>query len=75
MQTLILKVDSEVQADILIKLAREWHITMDVIDSEEEADRRAILTIAESSFAQEWNSKEDEHWDEFLKNSKDVSAG
>jgi hypothetical protein len=67
MQTLILRIDNEAQADILIKLAKELHIKIDVIDSEIEAEKKSMLTIANSSFAKDWNSKEDEHWDEFLK--------
>jgi hypothetical protein len=55
-------------------LAEELHIKVEVMD-DEDVERRALLKLAETSFAKEWNSNEDEHWDDFLKTAKNVSAG
>jgi hypothetical protein len=74
MKTLIFTKASETQTDLLVKLAEELHIKVEVMD-DEDVERRTLLKLAETSFAKEWNSNEDEHWDGFLKAAKDVSAG
>ena len=74
MKTLIFTKANETQTDLLVKLAKELHIKVEVMD-EDEKERKALLKLAETSFAEDWNSKEDEHWDEFLKTAKNVPAG
>ncbi|MCW3124774.1 MAG: hypothetical protein JWO03_432 [Bacteroidetes bacterium] len=60
------------QKDLLIKLAEQLHIKVEVIN-DEDLDIKNIQKLAESSFAKEWESEEDAHWDEFLKSTADVS--
>ena len=72
MKTLVFTEANETQTDLLVKLAKELHIKVEVMD-DEKMERKALLKLAEKSFAKEWESKEDEHWDDFLKSAKDVS--
>jgi len=74
MKTLIFTKANEAQTDLLVKLAKELHIVVEVMD-EDEIERKALLKLSETSFGEEWNSNEDEHWDEFLKTAKNVSKG
>jgi hypothetical protein len=71
MKTLIFTQANETQTDLLVKLAKELHISVEVMD-EREIERKALLKLSEISFANDWNSNEDEHWDEFLKTAKNV---
>ncbi len=73
MKTLIFTHANETQTDLLLKLARELHINVEIMD-DDGAERKALLKLSESSFSKEWNSKEDEHWNEFLKTAEDVST-
>ena len=71
MQTLIIKTDKGNQADLFEKLAKELGLQIQVInDDTEVADKQIAMAIAETSFSKDWNSKEDEHWDKFLKAKK-----
>jgi hypothetical protein len=74
MKTLVFTEANETQTDLLVKLARELHIKVEIMD-DEKMETKALLKLAEKSFAKEWESKEDEHWDDFLKSAKDVSKG
>jgi hypothetical protein len=70
--TLVLTQLNDSQKDLLIKLAQELHIKIEVLD-DEDREQRALLKLSEQSFAEEWDSEEDKHWDDFLKSTKDVS--
>ncbi len=74
MKTLIFTRANETQTDLLVKLAGELHTEVEVLD-EDEAERKALLKLSERFFAKEWDSNEDEHWDDFLKKAADVSKG
>ncbi len=67
MKTLILETNSKSKFDVLVQLAKELNIKLRIIDSDENNETKATMALSEKSFAKEWNSKEDEHWDEFLK--------
>jgi len=49
---------------LLIDLAKQLGIGVKSFDDIDENQLTAI--VSEASFAEEWNSKEDQHWDEFL---------
>jgi hypothetical protein len=70
--TLVLTPLNDSQKDLLIKLAQELHIKVEVLD-DEDTEQRALLKLSEQCFAEEWDSEEDKHWDDFLKSTKDVS--
>jgi len=72
MQTLLVTTENETQTDLLVRLAKELHLKIEIVE-DETAEKKALLQLAEHSFAEEWNSEEDNHWDEFLKNATDVS--
>jgi hypothetical protein len=72
MRTLVFTDANETQTDLLVKLAKELHLKVEVMD-DEKMEGKTLLKLAETSFGKEWNSKEDEHWDDFLKTAKDVS--
>ena len=72
MKTLILHTENDAQTNSIVKLATSLQIEVEVMD-EKDAESRVLLRLAESSFAKEWDSEEDNHWNEFLKTSADVS--
>jgi hypothetical protein len=72
MSTLIIRTENEYQLDLLLKLAKELALDA-VVTHDADAEKKAFLKLAETSFAKDWNSKEDEVWDDFLKNKKHVS--
>ena len=74
MKTLILHTENDSQTNSVVKLAHSLHIKIEVMD-DNDTEREVVLKLAESSFANEWNSAENEHWNDFLKNAKDVSKG
>lgn len=67
MQTLILQSNSASQLDLLLRLAKEMHIKAKLIEDDISAEKIAFAKLSETSFAKEWNSDEDAHWDKFLK--------
>lgn len=69
MKTLILHTENDTQTKSVVNLANSLHIKIEVVDDE----REALLKLAESSFAEEWNSEDDAHWNEFLLKADDVS--
>lgn len=69
MKTLILHTENKTQTDSVVKLAHSLHIKLEVVEDE----REVLLKLAESSFANEWDSEEDAHWNEFLIKADDVS--
>ena len=70
--TLVLTPLNDSQKDLLIKLAEELHIRVEVID-DDNIDTKNLMKLSESSFAKEWNSEEDAHWDTLLKSTDHVS--
>ena len=70
--TLVITPINESQKDLLIKLANELNIKVEVLD-DDSMNIKGLMKIAESSFAKEWNSEEDAHWDDLIKPSQDVS--
>lgn len=72
MKTLILHTENETQTKSIVSFANSLHIKVEVMD-DTDTERKILLKLAESSFATEWNSEEDAHWNEFLKTAKDVS--
>jgi hypothetical protein len=71
MTTLILHTENENQTNSIVKLAKSLKVKVEVKEENEKDD--FLLKVAELSFAKEWTSEADEHWDEFLKNAIDVS--
>lgn len=67
MQTLILQSNSASQLDLLLRLAKEMHIKAKLIEDDISVEKIAFTKLSETSFAKEWNSEEDAHWDKFLK--------
>jgi hypothetical protein len=74
MQRIILTTETTSQADLFVKLAHELHVEVHVLNDKEAIEKPGLSKLAEASFAKEWNSKEDAHWNDFLKNAEDVSA-
>ena len=70
--TLVMTPLNDSQKDLLIRLAEELHIKVEVID-DTGVDTKNLLKLAETSFAKEWGSDEDAHWDNYIKSSRDVS--
>jgi hypothetical protein len=70
--TLVMTPINDSQKDLLLKLAHELNIKVEVLD-EESMDMKSLMKLSESSFAKEWDSEEDAHWDELVKTSQDVS--
>ena len=73
MQTLVIKTENANQVEILLRLAKEMHIQVELTDSES-TEKHAILKLAETSFAKDWDSEEDEVWTDFINKKKYVSA-
>lgn len=67
MQTLILQSNSASQQDLLLRQAKEIHIKAKLIEDDISIEKIASAKLSESSFAKEWNSEENTHWDKFLK--------
>ena len=72
MKTLILHTENDTQTKSVVSFANSLHIKYEVMD-DADTERKVLLKLAETSFAKDWNSEEDAHWDDFLKNAKDVS--
>jgi hypothetical protein len=70
--TLVMTPLNDSQKDLLIKLAEELHIKVEVIDNDS-MDMKSLMKLSESSFAKEWDSEEDNDWDELLKPKEHVS--
>jgi len=71
MQRIVLTTNNDAQMRLLIQLAKELHMKAELIG--DDADEHfTLMRLAEKSFAKEWDSPEDEHWDEFLKKAEDV---
>jgi hypothetical protein len=73
MKRLVVTTESDAQAELLIRLANELHLKVELI-AEEVEESLSVLKLAESSFSKEWSSSEDDHWDEFLKKAQDVQS-
>ena len=65
MQTVIIETENSNQLDLLLRLAKELHLKTEVAESEK-AEKIILSKMAETAFAKDWNSKEDEVWTEFL---------
>jgi len=72
--TLVITPINDSQKDLLIKLAEELHLTIEVID-DENIDIKSLVKLSESSFAKEWDTADDAHWDTLLKSDENVSKG
>lgn len=72
MKILILHTENDSQTSSIVKLATSLKIKVEVM-GEHDAERQILLRLAETSFTKEWDSQEDNHWNEFLKTSADVS--
>lgn len=70
--TLVMTPLNDSQKDLLIKLAEELHIKVEVID-DEKLEAKNLLKLSEIAFAKEWESDEDAHWDILLKPTEDIS--
>ena len=64
MKTIVFQTDKLEQFNLLIDLAKQLGIGVKSFGDIDESQLTAI--VSEASFAEEWNSKEDQHWDEFL---------
>ena len=69
--TLVMTPINNTQRDLLLHLARELNIKAEVLD-EEDIAVKGLMQLSQISFANEWNSEEDAHWDKFVKQSEDV---
>ena len=67
MKKLLVDTKNRSQMDRLVRLAKELHLNFEVIDEENNLTS-SLLRLAEKSFGKEWNSEEDNRWDEILKN-------
>ena len=67
MKRLVVSTKNRSQMDLLVRLVKELHLNYEVIDEESDLGS-SLLRLAEKSFAKEWDSEEDERWDEILNN-------
>lgn len=74
MQKIVLTTQNESQTRLLMQLAKELHLKAELIGDDAD-EHYALMRLAEKSFAKEWGSPEDDHWDDFLKNAEDVRKG
>ncbi len=73
MQTLVIRAENANQVEILLRLAKEMNIQVEIAESDS-TDKHAILKLAETSFAKDWDSEEDEVWTDFINKREYVSA-
>ena len=74
MRSIILSTDNNRHFSLLLELASLLNIKVKEV-SEEFDEKILTMKIAETAFSKDWNNPEEDIWDEFLKNAKDVSAG
>lgn len=67
MQTLIVTTQSTRQTDIFLRLAEEMHVEAKLLEDGFSTEKKIAAQLSESAFSKEWNSEEDQHWDDFLK--------
>jgi hypothetical protein len=67
MKTLVLQTEKASKIDLLYKLAQELGVNARLFDDNEISEKTLGAVLAETSFAKDWNSEEDQVWNEFLK--------
>ncbi len=67
MKTLVLQTEKTSKIDLLFKLAQELGIDARLFDDKDLDEKTLNVILAETSFAKDWNSEEDNVWNEFLK--------
>lgn len=67
MKTLVLQTEKTSKIDLLYKLAQELGVDARLFDDDELNEKTLNMILAETSFAKDWNSKEDDIWNDFLK--------
>jgi hypothetical protein len=72
--TLIMTPHSDAQRDLLMRLADELHIKVQVVD-DSNSTTKDFMRLSESSLAKVWDTEEDAHWDAFFKLRGNVSEG
>jgi hypothetical protein len=65
MKTVVIKVKSDNQLDLLVHLAAELNIEIEVTD-DEKAEKAVLVELSETSFSKDWENEDDEVWTEFL---------
>ena len=66
MKTLVLQTEKTSRIDLLYKLAQELGVEARLFNDKDIDEKTINAILAETSFAKDWNSKEDEVWNEFL---------
>ncbi|MBA3649772.1 MAG: hypothetical protein H0W62_14720 [Chitinophagales bacterium] len=67
MKMLVLQTEKTSRIDLLYKLAQELGVDARLFDDNDVNEKSLNAILAETSFAKDWNNKEDDVWNEFLK--------
>ena len=67
MKTLVLQTETTSNIDLLYKLAQELGVSAQLLDDNALNEKALSAILAETSFSKDWNSKEDDAWNELLK--------
>ena len=67
MKTLVLQTEKTSKIDLLYKLAQELGVEARLFDDNDLSEKALSAVLAETSFAKDWNSEEDQVWNQFLK--------
>lgn len=67
MKTLVLQTETSSKIDLLYKLAQELGVSARLLDDNERNEKTLNAILAETAFSKDWNSKEDDIWNELLK--------
>ena len=67
MKTLVLQTEKTSSIDLLYRLAQELGVEARLFSDNDIDEKTLSAVLAETSFAKDWNSKEDDVWNEFLK--------
>ncbi len=67
MKTLVLQTETTSKIDLLYKLAQELGVSAQLLDDNELNEKTLNAILAETAFSKDWNSKEDDIWNELLK--------
>lgn len=67
MKILVLQTEKTSRIDLLYKLAQELGVEARLFNDDDINEKALNVILAETSFAEDWNSKEDEVWNDFLK--------
>jgi hypothetical protein len=66
MKTVFIKVRNDNQLELLVHLAAELNIEIEISD-EEETEKLVLMELADTSFSKDWDNEDDEVWSDFLK--------